>query len=366
MSTQNRVRRKVKDIFATALNFEEELVETGGIAFSDGYCIELVKNDVGSLGFLDSKSKEFQERINLAGQEFVPPKLAPSVLEALTLPTKRTDCGSTVEMFSRIFSLFVSYGVSEDAAQASTYFVFATWFPESLPMAPCLLLTGTEAEARVVLQLLSCLARHALPLAEIKIEIFDCLPMHIQPTMLISRVHPSMWRVLSASNHPHAYVPNKKGLTDLYCAKAAYAGPTLGEVGDDAILNIHCTPNGGRLPVINRATLENIAADFQPRLLDYRLKNVAQVREADFDAPTLPTPLRMLARALGSCIVDKPELQVEIVRLLESQGEVLRASRLLDPNCVAIEALLHPLPRRKWAHPSRCERNCYYGHRYSG
>src|ERR1700674_2103656 len=89
MSTQNRVRRKVKDIFATALNFEEEeWVETGGIAFPDGHCIELVKDDVGSLAFLDSKSKKFDQRIDLAGQVYVPPILAPSVLEALTLPTK--------------------------------------------------------------------------------------------------------------------------------------------------------------------------------------------------------------------------------------------------------------------------------------
>jgi hypothetical protein len=339
MSTRNCVRSRLKDFIASATEFVA-LVETGGIAFSNGYCFELVKNDVGSLGFLDSKSREFQERINFAGQEFVPPKLAPSVLEAVTLPTKRIDCGSTVQMFSRIYSLFIGYGFSEDVSQASTYFVLASWFPESLPVAPCLILSGTEAEARVVLELLMCLVRHALPLAEINLDVFDCLPMHIQPTMLISRVDSSMWRVLTASNYLHAYLPNKKGLTDLYCAKAAYAGPTLAEVGDNAILNIHCTPNGGRLPVINAAKLEEIAADLQPRLLDYRFKYIAQVRQADFDAPTLPTPLRMMARALGACIVDKPELQVEIVRLLESQAELLRASRMLDPNCVAIEALL--------------------------
>jgi hypothetical protein len=340
MSTQNRVRRKVKDIFATALNFEEEeLVETGGIAFPDGHCIELVKDDVGSLAFLDSKSKKFDQRIDLAGQVYVPPILAPSVLEALTLPTKRTDCGSTVEMFGQICNFFLDHGVSEDAAQASTYFAFASWFPESLPMAPCLVLTGTEAEARVFLQLVTCVVRHALPLAEINMATFHRLPMHIQPTMLIGYVHPSMWRLFSASNHPLAYLPNKNGLTDLYCAKAAYTGPTLGGVGGDAILNINCALSGEKLPAINGSTLEKIAARFQSKLLDYRLKHFAQVRDADFDATTLPIPLRMLARALGSCIVDAPELQADIVRLLESQGEELRANRLLDPNCVAIEAM---------------------------
>jgi hypothetical protein len=113
----------------------------------------------------------------------------------------------------------------------------------------------------------------------------------------------------------------------------------LDGVGDDAILNINCTLSGENLSAINGATLEKAAVNFQSKLLDYRIKHVTKVRDACFDAPTLPTPLRMLARALGSCIVDAPELQADIVRLLESQGEELRANRLLDPNCIAIEAM---------------------------
>ena|ERR1700674_3422345 len=70
LSTQNRVRRKVKDILAglsVVEEAEEELVETGGIAFSNGHCIEPIKDDVSSLILLDSKSKKCHERINLGG-----------------------------------------------------------------------------------------------------------------------------------------------------------------------------------------------------------------------------------------------------------------------------------------------------------
>jgi hypothetical protein len=340
MSTHNRVRRKVNFMIDAALNFEEEeLVETGGISFSDGHCIELIKDDVGSLTFLDSKSKEFYQRINLAGIGYVPPILSPSVLEALTLPTKRIDCGSTVDIFGEICNFFLCYGVSEDAARASTYFVFASWFPETLPLAPCLKLSGTEAEARFLLQLLTCVVRHALPLAEFNLAIFHCLPMHLQPTMLIGHVHPSMWRLFSASNHPQTYVPNKYGLTDLYCAKAAYAGSNSCGGDDDSILNIECVLQDGKLPVINRAVLGKKAAYFQPKLLDYRLKHIAHVQNADFDATALPIPLRMLARTLGSCIVDAPELRADIVCLLEKQEELVSANRSFDSICVTIEAM---------------------------
>jgi hypothetical protein len=42
----------------------------------------------------------------------------------------------------------------------------------------------------------------------------------------------------------------------------------------------------------------------------------------------------------ASCIVDAPKLQGDISRLLGSQREELRASRPLDPDTIALEALL--------------------------
>jgi len=289
---------------------------------------------------LDSKCAEPQLRINYAGQVFVPPDLSLSVLTAVTFASGRTDYGETLDLFAQIFFLFINCGLSEDYAQVCAYFVFASWFPEFLPVAPCLILTGSEPEARTILRLLAALVRLALPLAEINIDAFDCDTRNLRPTLLISRVDPKMWKLLSASNHPHAFLPRKKELIDLFRAKAAYLGPTLVGVGDDAILNVHCVPSDERLPVFNTAILEQIAADFQPMLLDYRFKNIAKVRRADFDAPTLPTPFRTMAQALGACIVDDPDLQTGIVKLLESQRAALAPSRLLDLNCVVIETLL--------------------------
>jgi hypothetical protein len=343
LSTQKRVRRKVKAIFAelsVVEPAEEELMETGGIVFPNGYCIELIKNVSGSPLLLDSRDKKCYERINHAGRVYVPPMLTASLLEALTLPSKPTDCGSTVEMIEQIRDFFLGQGVSEDSAQVCTYFAFASWFPESLLVAPCLALTGTESEARVLLRLLACVVRHGLSLAEINLANFRSFPMHIQPTLLIGYVHPSTWKFCSASNHPGTFVPNKDGLADLYCAKAVYSGPTSWPIRGDSILNISCALRGGELPFVNGPMLEKFAGHFQPKLLDYRLKHVARVRDANFDAKTLPVPLRMMARALGSCIVDAPELQADVVRMLESQDDELRANRSLDPNCVTIEAML--------------------------
>jgi hypothetical protein len=64
MSTECQVRRRVQDALANALDFEE-LIETGGLAFSDGRCIEVLRDDVGSLVLLDSKSGESHHRVEI-------------------------------------------------------------------------------------------------------------------------------------------------------------------------------------------------------------------------------------------------------------------------------------------------------------
>jgi hypothetical protein len=338
MSTRNPVRINRND-FTNSGKFVT-LIETAGTVFNDGYSIELIKDASGSLRFLDSKCAESQPWIMYAGQIFVPPGPSLLVLTALTFASGRADYGETANLFAQIFRLFIDCGLSEHYAQACAYFAFASWFPEFLPVAPCLIFTGSEAQARTILRLLAALTRLALPLAEINIDTFDCVTKNLQPTLLISYVDPKMSRVLLASNHPHAYLSKKRRLIDLFCVKAVYWGPTLVGVGGDAILNVHCVPSSKSLPVLNSAILEQIAAKFHSMFLDYRFKNIAKVQNADFDAPTLPSPFRTMAQSLGSCIVDDPELQTGIIPVLETQRAALGQSRLLDLNYIVIEALL--------------------------
>lgn len=338
MSTRNPVRINRND-FVNAGKFVT-LIETAGTVFPDGYSIELIKDATGSLRFLDSKCAESQPWITYAGQIFVPPGPSLLVLTALTFASGRTDYGKTTDLFAQTFFLFMDCGLSEHYAQACAYFTFASWFPEFLPVAPCLILTGSEAQARTILRLLAALTRLALPLAEINIDTFDGVTKNLQPTLLISYVDPKMRRVLLASNHPHAYLSKKKGLIDLFCVKAVYWGPTLVGVGGDEILSVHCVPSNDRLPVFNTAIFDQIAADFQSMFLDYRFKNIMKVRGSDFDALTLPSPFRTMAQSLAACIVGDPELQTGIIPLLESQRAALGQSRLLDLNCIVIEALL--------------------------
>jgi hypothetical protein len=164
--------------------------------------------------------------------------------------------------------------------------------------------------------------------------------MHIQPTLLIGRLSPGMWKVVSTSNYPRAYLSTREGLADLYCAKALYAG--IRPVGDapDGAFSIHLAPFHGKLPVISDLAQRNLAADFQPRLVDYRIRNIGRVRDSGFDVPTLGSELRMLARVLGSAIVDAPELGANLVTILQDYQEETRAGDSTNEQCVVIEAML--------------------------
>ena len=319
---------------------QEEVFETGGIVLPDR-CIELIVHKNGILRLLDSRRKRGKESIKTGGRTYVPLNLHISVLDAMTLPVGRAPSGSTADLIEAIRKVFADNGIFDPAARLLAYFAVSTWFSEFLSVAPTLVITGSQAESRIVLDLLACVVRHAFPLAELSVAAFRCLRMHVQPTLLISHVPSGSWRLLSASSHHSANLPYKDGVIDLFCAKAVYAGTNRRDGGyDEPVLSINLPPFRRNLPVVRAATLQKITANFQPRLLDYRLKYFAHVRDSDFDAPEFESNLRVVARALGSCIVDAPELQAGVPPLLEGQQEVVRANRWIDPQCIAIEALL--------------------------
>ena len=164
--------------------------------------------------------------------------------------------------------------------------------------------------------------------------------MHVQPTLLIGRLSPGMWKVVSTSNYPRAYIPSREGLADLYCAKAVYAGIRPVDDAPDGALRIHLAHFHGKLPVISDLAQRNLAADFQPRLVDYRIRYIGQVRDSEFDVPALGSGLRMLARVLGSAIVGAPELRANLVTILQDYQEEIRAGDSINEQYVVIEALL--------------------------
>jgi len=144
---------------------------------------------------------------------------APEAKQALS-----GGCPSTSELFTGILAVFKARGFHESAALCATYFAFSTWFSALLPAAPCLLISGTGPEARLLVDLLECVVRNPLSLFELTRGGFLTIDMNSEPTLLIVQedITDSLWKLLRASNHRNAQISGANGTRKIYCAKAIY------------------------------------------------------------------------------------------------------------------------------------------------
>jgi hypothetical protein len=322
--------------------------ETGGEVFPDGNLIELVRSgeDAGGLALLtwNGAKGTVGARAEHEGRVFVPRRFDPSLLHALPLPTNCGSFDSTANLLAGIKELFDRYGdLPEDSVSLMVSFVLATWMVDWLPVAPTLtLIDPSTSQATQLLRLLSCVCRRALMLVDLTGAGLCSMPMWLRPTLLIDRqeLSPSAQRLLRAGNRRGVHILKNGRVFDLYCAKAISSPQHLGDAVTDAAVEIALSPSRRALPVLDEQVQQQIADEFQPQLLAYRLMNHAKVRRSEFDVPLFTSPLRELARSLGGCIVDAPAFQSRIASVLQEQDEEIRSDRTAEPESIVIEAVL--------------------------
>jgi hypothetical protein len=316
--------------------------QTAGEILPNGGCFELLAGPTtGELRLLltTNEGRWAGPRIEHLGVVYSPLALESGLFRAIRLPNKLINYVSTKKLFTEVCQVFVERGFSEEVATIGTYFVFASWFPDCLPEAPCLLIVGPRPEASLFFQVLGCLTRRPLQLSELNRNKMTVL-LQIQPTLLVSQsvLSPSKLKLLFASNSPNSYIFLNEGLKRFFMGKAIYLGAKADEdpVGDPK-LRINLSPIRGRIPILDSKDQELIAAKFQPLFLTYRTTNIDKVRNSTFDFSWLPSGLRIIARILGACIVDEPELQANLSSFFKSQQRESREKIWIDKRCVACE-----------------------------
>ena len=119
------------------------------------------------------------------------------------------------------------------------------------------------------------------------------------------------------------------------------------------MVRISLTTIQRNLRILDAKSQEEIARKFQPKLLNYRTRNIDNVRESSCDFPWLASGVRILARILGACITDSPELQADLAPVFERQQDAIREQNWLDSRCVAIEvglAFCHSVQKDRRVH----------------
>ena len=319
---------------------------TAGELFPDGGALELIRAAGDStLLLFDGHKHVVAPRIEFRGQVFEPLKVHPSILRALTLPTKCEPYGSTRELFTAVAGLIQRVApVSESAAAAIAFIVFATWFVDLLPVAPFLwVVVPPTASADALSQVLRLLCRRALCVGQLTTVALRSMPMDLQPTIVtqVSKVTPDLIRVLCASNHRGTYLPVRNKMVDLYCAKIVFADQPLPDPASAGFpLEIALAPSCEYAPPLNLAEAQQVAEEFQPKLLHYRLLNHRKITLPQFDLSGFTAPMQALAQSLGACIVDDDELQSQIVTLLKPCDREIQVDRAALLESIVLEALL--------------------------
>ena len=338
-------------------NATKNCIISPGEIFDDGAIIELVSGSSGSskpnLLLWNGPKATVGPRVEHGGCIYEAAELPPSLYRATRFPSRCSDYGSARSLFAAITDLFRHHlDLPERESSLLACFSIGTWLADQLPTAPTLTISGPDQELGInVLRLLSCVCRHPLLLAEVTPGGFRSLPRQLSLTLLLNQqeLKPNMQRLLRASNYRGLHLPGNRGsVVDPYGPKAIFCG------NDDAIdtlgggvIHISAAPSQLQSSALDERVQNEIADDFQPRLLMYRLKNFGKVRESPVDVSTFTFSTRQLAHTLAACFPEDPELARDAVQLFRPQDEEVRGQRSGDVDCAIVEVLWGIIHGRK-------------------
>ena len=284
-------------------------------------------------------------RVDHGGCIYEAPQLDPILWRAMRLPAGCRDYGSARALFDGIRDLFQRHlGLPESESGLIACFVISTWLANRLPSAPGLTISGPDEELGIdVLRLLSCVCRHPLMLAELTPGSFRSLPMQLSLTLLLDqqRLRPNVQRLLRASSYRGMHLPGNRGrVVDLYGPKAIFCGSdSADDTLSGGVIHISMAPSQLQSSALDDRIEDEIASQFQPRLLMYRLKNSGKVREREVDVSKFTFATRQLARTVAECFPEDAQLAGKAVELLRPQDEEVRRERTRDVNCAIVEIL---------------------------
>jgi hypothetical protein len=316
---------------------------TGGEVFPDGSLLELVRDSSEAvrpaLLHWDGKVATVAPEVTVLGRHYIPAEIDPALWRHLRLPSGFVAHGSTTKLFDRIRGLIAKYsGLTDRYSALLTYFAFSTFFVDCSQTAPCVMLHGcANAEAIALLRLLGWFCRHPVLLTDAGLSVPECL----RPTRLICQSHTSLERLLAPlqlsgfGTSRHGSVHEMSSATAIYLGDVELKSPFI-----DSCLRIAIGPSH---VLVSRSDEEREAAELaelQDQLLSYRLVHFGRVKASDFDVPEFSGSIRGLARTLGACIVDAPDLLTSLVMQLQDHDQAVRLDRVSQIHSILMEALL--------------------------
>jgi hypothetical protein len=335
---------------------ELDIVQTTGHLLPDGTIIELMRNSNQSTALLRWKDENFEiaERVSYLGTTYTVPPIASSVARALRLPARIGPPETIERLFGDLHTFLASYSGQLDSFVTPLVFaVFASWLSSVLPIAPIVSIFAPPGSPKHrILQLLGMVCRHPFCIVGVTRSEMIRIPWSLGPTLLLDEPAPNsaMQTLLRASSQRGMLVAAGHGIVDLFGPKIIVSSKPAYEASlEGDMLRVALMPISGTLPSFDKREEEQIADEFQARLLGYFLRNFGSVRVPDFNVSDLALPVQGVAQALGSAVVGSKQLQAKILPMLTVQDEEVRAARASSLDSVVLESILFFLHRGDWS-----------------
>ena len=228
----------------------------------------------------------------------------------------------------------------EADADLVTYWIISTWFYDVLRVLPCLVITGPMHHAMLVLDCLRDYCRAPARVAGIRRSDLGALNSACCTYLLSEPDLDKRTAALLNSLTDRKCRMVEGGYISCFAKPTAiYAGEHPGVHKIQYSVQVHITPT--LIEAASRPAWLQKYIEYVPEYLTkYRDAHRETVRHIEFVAHGLPLEAAAIASALGSCIVDEPELLNRLVLRLKGQNREDRY-RTLDPTeAIVVEAAL--------------------------
>jgi hypothetical protein len=243
-------------------------------------------------------------------------------------------------MFTRIKHTIKAQAHLSDADIAlAAFWVISTWFQDALIVLPCLVITGPAHEATELLRVLHDLCCRSLLLAGFRrgdLKDVSCRTLLISEPNLNNQTA----SLLGNLTNQGFMIVEQRSYLHCHSAKAIYIGqdPTIRRIQHAIYIDVTPALNAakGIPPEWVRRNIEHLPG----HLAKYRESNLAQVRRQEFNPTGVSPETSAVAKALGSCLVDSPDLQAALVSILAPRDQQRISERLDTAEALVIEAAL--------------------------
>jgi len=300
----------------------------------------------------DGTTAKVARQVKYDRHTYEPVALDPTVVRGVRWPTRRDDYGSTRRLFDRILGLVTEkVKIEEQPARILVHFIFSTWLPERLTVAPGLAIVGSSVgHAFQLLRFLQCVCRRSILLVGMSQADLISLPLSLYPTLLLDRprLTRSLCSFLSTSNRRGLVAVRRGKVVSVCCPKVVYFGTEeVPEAVASATLEITLSPTVVLGHALEDEQLNDTAAELQNKLLAYRLANFTKIRLSQLKGASFTDQTHELAINLAACVIDDVELAAGVVPLLTERDERVRGQRDRQPESVILEVLLACFHERK-------------------